>query len=80
MVTRAGTCVVPRIVTPTIMRGPAEATALAEVGRALGLGIIGFQVEGARALEDLRRMGVDYAQGYAIGRPEPLAKALATLG
>ena len=58
----------------------ALATALAEVGRALGLGIIGFQVEGTRALGDLRRMGVDYAQGYAIGRPEPLAKALATLG
>jgi EAL domain-containing protein (putative c-di-GMP-specific phosphodiesterase class I) len=57
----------------------ALATALNEVGHVLGLKTIGVQVEGPGVLAWLRRMGVDYAQGFGIGRPEPLADALARL-
>jgi diguanylate cyclase (GGDEF)-like protein/PAS domain S-box-containing protein len=58
----------------------ALATALNEVGHVLGLKTIGAQVEGPGALACLRLIGVDYAQGFRIGRPEPLEVALARLG
>ena len=55
----------------------ALATALNDVGHALGLKTIGVQVEGPEVLAWLRRIGVDYAQGFEIGRPEPLEDAIA---
>ncbi|HEX6104341.1 MAG TPA: GGDEF domain-containing phosphodiesterase, partial [Gemmatimonadales bacterium] len=55
------------------------ATALNDVGHALGLGTIGTEVESADVLDALRGAGVDYAQGYRIRRPEPLDRALARL-
>ncbi|HET9726531.1 MAG TPA: EAL domain-containing protein, partial [Gemmatimonadales bacterium] len=58
----------------------ALATALNQVGHVLGMGTIGFQVERPAALAELRRLGVDYAQGFGIGRPEPLSQALARAG
>ena len=58
----------------------ALATALNEVGHVLGLKTIGVQVESQRVLARLRRMGVDYAQGFGIGRPEALEDALAQSG
>ena len=58
----------------------ALATALNETGHALGLKTIGVQVEGPGVLAWLRRIGVDYAQGFGIGRPEPLEQAMAQLG
>jgi EAL domain-containing protein (putative c-di-GMP-specific phosphodiesterase class I) len=57
----------------------ALATALNQVGHVLGLGTIGFRVEDPGALEHLRHMGVDYAQGFGVGRPAPFAEAMATL-
>ena len=57
----------------------ALATALNEVGHALGLKTIGVQVDSPAALECLRRIGVDYGQGFGIGRPEPLEDAVARL-
>ncbi|HEX2451420.1 MAG TPA: EAL domain-containing protein [Gemmatimonadales bacterium] len=51
-------------------------TALNDVGHALGLGTIGIEVESAEVLAALRQVGLDYAQGYEIRRPEPLATAL----
>jgi diguanylate cyclase (GGDEF)-like protein/PAS domain S-box-containing protein len=57
----------------------ALATALNKVGHVLGLKTIGIQVEGPAALECLRRIGVDYGQGFGIGRPEPLEDAVARL-
>jgi EAL domain-containing protein (putative c-di-GMP-specific phosphodiesterase class I) len=51
----------------------ALATALNEVGHALGLQTIAVQVEAPGELACLRRMGVDFAQGFAVGMPEPLA-------
>ena len=37
--------------------------------------VIAEEVEDAAALEAARRMGVDYVQGYAIGKPVPLSLA-----
>jgi EAL domain-containing protein (putative c-di-GMP-specific phosphodiesterase class I) len=58
----------------------ALATALNEVGHVLGLKTIGVQVESRGVLARLHRMGVDYAQGFGIGRPEALEDALAQCG
>jgi EAL domain-containing protein (putative c-di-GMP-specific phosphodiesterase class I) len=58
----------------------ALAGALNEVGHVLGLRTIGCQVEGGRVLEHLRQIGVDFAQGFGLGRPEPFADAVARLG
>lgn len=55
----------------------ALATALNDVGHVLGLKTIGVQAESQGVLARLRRMGVDYAQGFGIGRPEALEDVLA---
>jgi diguanylate cyclase (GGDEF)-like protein/PAS domain S-box-containing protein len=47
--------------------------AINRVGAVLGLKTIAEFVESAATLERLRSIGVDYAQGYVIHRPEPLA-------
>ena len=57
----------------------ALAGALNQVGHALHLGTIGVEVETTEVLACLRRLGVDYAQGYALGRPEPLDAAIERL-
>ena len=41
------------------------------LGHFLGMEVVGEGVEDADALEDLVDLGADYAQGYAIARPEP---------
>ena len=58
----------------------ALANALNEVGHVLGLKTIGIQVESRGVLARLRRMGVDYAQGFGVGRPGPLEDAIARFG
>lgn len=45
--------------------------AINELGHTLGLRIIAEHVEDEATLALLREMGVDYAQGYLLGRPEP---------
>ena len=40
-----------------------------DVGHALGLKTIAEYVENAEILEQLREIGVDYAQGWAIAKP-----------
>jgi diguanylate cyclase (GGDEF)-like protein/PAS domain S-box-containing protein len=57
----------------------AVVTALNEAGHAVGVRTIGAEVESAEALEALRRLGLDYAQGFEIRRPEPLEAALGRL-
>ncbi len=44
----------------------------AELGHAMDMQTIAEFVENDEILEKLREIGVDYAQGYGIGRPEPL--------
>jgi diguanylate cyclase (GGDEF)-like protein/PAS domain S-box-containing protein len=53
----------------------AMVTAMIKLARTLNFKVIAEQVEDAAAVEAARRMGVDYLQGYAIGRPQPLALA-----
>ena len=47
--------------------------AIHRVGSVLGLKTIAEFVETESTLQRLREIGVDYAQGYAIHRPEPLS-------
>jgi diguanylate cyclase (GGDEF)-like protein/PAS domain S-box-containing protein len=65
-----------------IARDPIDrvlAGALVAVGHALDISTIGAEADGPEALASLRGLGVDYAQGYGIGRPEPLDAALERL-
>ncbi len=43
-----------------------------EIGHVMGKRTIAEFVESEAILEKLRAIGVDYAQGYAIGRPQPI--------
>ena len=49
--------------------------AMIKLARTLNFRVIAEQVEDTAAVEAARRMGVDYLQGYAIGRPQPLSLA-----
>jgi EAL domain-containing protein (putative c-di-GMP-specific phosphodiesterase class I) len=48
--------------------------AISKVGRALGIATIAECVETAVVLDELRRIGVDFAQGYFIARPAPISQ------
>lgn len=50
----------------------AMVTATIKLARSLNFKVIAEQVEDAAGLDAARSMGVDYVQGYAIGRPRPL--------
>jgi EAL domain-containing protein (putative c-di-GMP-specific phosphodiesterase class I) len=43
-----------------------------EIGHALGIKTIAEFVENESTIQQLRDIGVDFAQGFAIGSPEPL--------
>ena len=49
-------------------------SAIAGLGKRLGLSIVAEGVEEARLLEPLREMGCDEAQGYLFGKPMPAAE------
>jgi diguanylate cyclase (GGDEF)-like protein/PAS domain S-box-containing protein len=53
----------------------AMVSAMIRLARTLNFKVIAEQVEDASALDAARQMGVDYLQGFAIGRPERLAMA-----
>ena len=53
----------------------AMVAAMIKLARTLNFKVIAEQVEDAAAVDIARRMGVDYLQGYAIGRPQPLLLA-----
>ncbi|HYK99808.1 MAG TPA: EAL domain-containing protein [Steroidobacteraceae bacterium] len=55
----------------------AMVTAMIKLARTLNFKVIAEQVEDAAAMEAARRIGVDYLQGYAIGRPQPMQFAAA---
>jgi diguanylate cyclase (GGDEF)-like protein/PAS domain S-box-containing protein len=52
-------------------------TAMIKLARSLNFQVVAEQVEDMSALDSARRMGVDFVQGYQVGRPQPLALALA---
>jgi diguanylate cyclase (GGDEF)-like protein/PAS domain S-box-containing protein len=53
----------------------AMVAAMIKLARSLKFKVIAEQVEEDSAAEAVRRMGVDFLQGYAIGRPKPLMVA-----
>jgi diguanylate cyclase (GGDEF)-like protein/PAS domain S-box-containing protein len=53
----------------------AMVTAMIKLARTLNFKVIAEQVEDTAAMEAARRMGVDYLQGFAIGRPQLLPLA-----
>ena len=54
----------------------AMVTAINQVGQAMNLRTIAEFVENDAIVSMLKKIGVDYAQGYGIGKPEPFAGRL----
>jgi EAL domain-containing protein (putative c-di-GMP-specific phosphodiesterase class I) len=54
-------------------------SAVAEVGKVMGLKTIAEFVEDRATLKLLQKMGVDYAQGYVVMKPVPLEQELQRL-
>ncbi len=50
-------------------------TAMIKLAKSLNFKVIAEQVEDLSALDSARRMGVDFVQGYQVGRPAPLPLA-----
>ena len=50
----------------------AMVTATIKLARSLNFKVIAEQVEDAAGLDAARNIGVDYVQGYAVGKPKPL--------
>lgn len=61
---------VKNMVTDSIDHAMVEA--IHRVGHVMGLKTIAEYVENQAILEELRKIGVDYAQGYGISKPKPL--------
>jgi diguanylate cyclase (GGDEF)-like protein len=57
----------------------ATVKAIVELAKGLGIETVAEYVESADIAKEMRRLGVDYAQGYAYGRPEPLSEVLESL-
>ncbi len=54
----------------------AMVTAINNVGQVMGLRTVAEFVENQAILERLRTLGVDFAQGYGVHRPQPLVEIL----
>jgi EAL domain-containing protein (putative c-di-GMP-specific phosphodiesterase class I) len=63
----------------TSRRSVATVQAIVQLARAEGIGTVAEFVETPATAEKLRTLGVDYGQGYAFGKPEPLEVVLAGL-
>jgi EAL domain-containing protein (putative c-di-GMP-specific phosphodiesterase class I) len=48
--------------------------AIGKVGRALGIATVAECVESATVLAELKRIGVDFAQGFHLAYPLPIAQ------
>jgi diguanylate cyclase (GGDEF)-like protein/PAS domain S-box-containing protein len=55
----------------------AMVAAMIKLARTLNFQVVAEQVEDGGALEAATRMGVDFVQGYHLGRPQPLARVVA---
>ena len=53
---------------------------IAGIAAALGKRTIAEGVEDEATLQAVRELGIDYVQGYHVGRPQPLDQALAAVG
>jgi EAL domain-containing protein (putative c-di-GMP-specific phosphodiesterase class I) len=59
-----------------VLRSPvalAKVTAINRVAKAIGMKTVAELVENEETISRLREIGVDYAQGFGISRPQPLA-------
>jgi diguanylate cyclase (GGDEF)-like protein/PAS domain S-box-containing protein len=63
---------ITQIATDAVDRSMVEA--ISKVGRALGIATVAEWVESEAVLDELKRIGVDFAQGYHLARPMPLAQ------
>jgi EAL domain-containing protein (putative c-di-GMP-specific phosphodiesterase class I) len=55
----------------------AMVTAMVKLARTLNFKVVAEQVEDISALDAARNMGVDFLQGFQLGRPQPLARVIA---
>ncbi len=60
----------------TDQRSQVTVRAIVELAKGFGIDTVAEFVENHEIAEAVRKLGVDYAQGYAFGRPEPLRDAL----
>ena len=63
----------------TSSRSQATVRSIVELARGYGIATVAEYVENAAIADYVRRLGVDYAQGYAFGKPEPLPALLRDL-
>ena len=60
----------------TSKRSQATVKAIVQLAKSIGADTVGEFVETPEIARKLRELGVDYGQGYAFGRPEPLEDVL----
>jgi diguanylate cyclase (GGDEF)-like protein len=60
----------------TDQRSQVTVRAIVELARGFAIDTVAEFVENEAIADAVRKLGVDYAQGYAFGRPEPLRDAL----
>jgi diguanylate cyclase (GGDEF)-like protein len=60
-------------------RSQASVRGMVELAREFGIGTVAEYVENPAIADFVRRLGVDFAQGYAFGKPEPLDELLQSL-
>ncbi|HEY6924343.1 MAG TPA: EAL domain-containing protein, partial [Steroidobacteraceae bacterium] len=63
----------------TDQRSEATVRAIVELAKGYGIDTVAEYVENRAISDAVRRLGVDYAQGYAYAKPEPLAGLLEEL-
>jgi diguanylate cyclase (GGDEF)-like protein/PAS domain S-box-containing protein len=63
---------ISQIATDAVDRSMVEA--ISKVGRALGISTVAEWVEDEAVLDELKRIGVDFAQGYHLALPAPIAE------
>ncbi len=61
-------------------RSEATIRGIVELAKGFSIDTVAEYVETQAIADKVRELGVDYAQGYAFGRPEPLDKVLDDLG
>jgi len=57
----------------------ATVSGIVELAKGLGIETVAEYVENKEIAQEVRRLGVDYAQGYAFGKPAPLEEVLESL-
>jgi diguanylate cyclase (GGDEF)-like protein len=64
----------------TNKRSEATVRGIVELAKGFSIDTVAEYVENSAIADKVRSLGVDYAQGYAFGKPEPLDEVLSDLG